>query len=386
MHDETIERTFAIDGRCSLEVSNISGSVQVQGGDEHEVAIRARKESRDGAGAAATQVEIEQHGNRVVARTRFPQGGLELLGWIDGRNRPADVHYVITCPRETDASLHGVSCSLDVRSLRGEVTTSAVSGATTVDDVDGRLSMNTVSGNLSARRVRGDVSAKAVSGRVSVTESESAQMRGNSVSGDISLETRRAPAGGAALSTVSGYGELSIPPQTPCTVTAHTVSGKVHCELPAEVITSKRTLWKARLNGGGPEVTLNSVSGNFRIRASSPSGLRDAPPASTTFVEQEPAPARNVEPPGPSAPGTPPSAWIPSAPPEPAVPPEPPAGPTPSADRVGSATDRVDSPASAQGGADDDETMRILKAIERGEMSVDDGLSRLQEIESRRKE
>lgn len=379
MQDETIERTFTIDGRCSLEVSNISGSVRVTGGDTHQVTIRARKESRNGPGAEATHIEIEQQGNRIVARTRFPQGGLELLGWLDGRNRPADVHYVVTCPRDTDAALHGVSCSLDVRSLRGSVTTNAVSGATTVEDVDGRLSMNTVSGNLTARRIRGDVNAKSVSGRVNVSESESAQMRGNSVSGDVSLETRRVLTGGASLSTVSGYCELSIPPQTPCTVTAHTVSGTVHCELPADVLTSKRTLWKARINGGGPEVTLNSVSGNFRIRTSAPGRLHAEPPPSTTFVEQEPAAAPESEMVHDTEPAAPPE------PPEPPVPPVPPAAPTAAVEEEA----RGAAPAAAPGGvagAEDDETMRILKAIERGEMSVDDGLSRLQEIESRQKE
>jgi hypothetical protein len=48
-------------------------------------------------------------------------------------------------------------------------------------------------------------------------------------------------------------------------VTLKTLSGDVRSELPADIIKAGRRNWQGRINGGGADVEMNSVSGDLRI-------------------------------------------------------------------------------------------------------------------------
>ncbi len=261
--DEIIERSFQTSGRPTIEVSNICGSIGVIGKDVPQVSIRATRRARNDQEFELTRVEMGQDGDRIWAKTSVAK---DVGAWAKWRQRPDDVWYVIECPRDSDVSINGVACSLEVSNVHGSVRTNAVSGRTSIADIDGVAAMNSVSGDVSADRIHGQVSAKSVSGRVDVANCMVEELRANSVSGSIRMETRTPLLQGASVSTVSGTCDLAIPNDMPATITTHSVSGAVYCSLPAQILETKRNRWRAHLRGGGPAITFNSVSGSLRVR------------------------------------------------------------------------------------------------------------------------
>jgi len=401
---ETVtEQVFAVQGAVMVDISNICGRINVRGSDRSDVTIRARKDTNGHeAVATATVIEMGQDGDRVWAKTQFRQGVGALYGLLENNGRPVDVFYDVECPRKATVSVNGLSCSLNVANIDGDVKTNAMSGRSEVSHVHGDLSMNSVSGALSATGATGRIRARSVSGRIDATDCHASEFRINTVSGAMRLDTRTLPEHGTSITTVSGRCELAIPRSSACTIVSHSVSGSVHCDLPANVLESKRSRWRATLNGGGTEITFNSVSGGLTVRPSSPStathnaqiaeatetpgpapaSARDMPPTSIDMVE----PARPAEPVAPMPPMRPMAPMEPMRPMEPMAPMAPmrpmtPREPMTSASSQG-ATVSADVPGekgSPESSGDD--MLQILKAIERGDISVDEGLARLDAME-----
>jgi DUF4097 and DUF4098 domain-containing protein YvlB len=92
------------------------------------------------------------------------------------------------------------------------------------------------------------------------------------VSGDLTLDTPLQPASHNVARTVSGNLHLRVPAGTGATVQMKSVSGTVRSDLPAEIIRSGRRHWQGRINGGGAEVELTTVSGDLTVEHSNTGG------------------------------------------------------------------------------------------------------------------
>jgi hypothetical protein len=316
--DTEINKVFQVGANCSVQVSNIQGTTRIEGWDKAEVQVRAWKHSGGRDADEMTEVEIYQEGDEVIVRTKVkPQ---EWLSWL-GMKHPAAVDYLINAPYQCRVSTPMVSGATTVKGIHNGLKLKSVSGDSSVEDIAGEVLLDTVSGNVNGYQVSGDIKAKTVSGDINLRASELKTLRGNTVSGDLRIETSLADQGEYDLGSVSGDLRLDVPPQTRCTVTLSTVSGDLRANLPHDIIEKKRTSKRYNINGGGVLVTMHSVSGDGKISA------REGQTASA-----EPS---------------------------------------------------VSSEAAAQPSADDDKPlnrMQILKMIEAGELTVEDGLARLQAI------
>lgn len=315
--DTEINKVFQVGADCSLQVSNIQGVTRIEGWDEAEVQVRAQKHSGGRDADEMTEVEIYQEGDEVIVRTKVkPQ---EWLSWL-GMKHPAAVDYIINAPHHCRVSTSMVSGATVVKGIHNALKLKSVSGDSSIEDITGEIVLDTVSGAINGYQVSGDVRAKSVSGDINLRSSELNSLRGSTVSGDLRIETGLAAQGEYDLGSVSGDLRLDVPSQTRCTVTLSTVSGDLRANLPYDIIEKKRTAKRYNINGGGVLVTMHSVSGDGKISAR----------------EGQAAPAES---------------------PAPKV--------------------------AAQPGADDDDDkpldrMQILKMIEAGELSVEEGLARLQ--------
>jgi DUF4097 and DUF4098 domain-containing protein YvlB len=323
---DVVEQQFEVDGTPSLSVISITGEITITTGEASIIQIRASKHGSRRR-MENTYVHITREGNRITAETRSGKGGV----WNLGKN-VCRVDYDVLVPRGCRVHAKTVSADVRVTGTAGPFEIETVSGDVSVDDVRGESTLTTVSGDATIRRMTGQLAGRTTSGDFTVQDSELWRFNLNSVSGDFRLHTPLTPNEHYHARTVSGDLLLAVPPDTGATVQLKTVSGDVQSDLPAEIIRAGRRHWQGRINGGGANVEMTSVSGDLHIArgSESPGGQ----PARQNF---EPRPTTD---------------WQPQAP----TPPEPPSPPQES------------------------ETTRILRDLEVGEISVEEALARLEAL------
>src|SRR5579859_2596367 len=257
--EEIIVEDFSVQSGAELSLSNISGSIDIQGRDESVVRMRATKSGSSQA-VANTRVEYEQSGNRVHIRTKGDKGGLLNLA----RNI-SSVHYVLTVPRDCQVRVESVSAEVRVRDLTAGARVQSVSGEVVIQNVHGESQINTVSGDAAAQALSGSLTLRTTSGDATVRNSRLSHFNLNSVSGDFAIETPLDVGQTYLARTVSGDLQLRLPAGTGATVQMKTVSGNVNSEIPADILRAGKRNWQGRINGGGATLEMNSVSGDLRI-------------------------------------------------------------------------------------------------------------------------
>lgn len=257
---ETIERTFNVIGTARLNVANISGSVDIQPGVDGVVSVSAAKHAN--GDVERTQIEIEQGADGSVSvKTDYQESVWRLFG-----QRPCDVDYIVRVPRDSVVSLRCVSSSGAVRGVSGELTLNTVSGNLVLADLSGSLRLNGVSGSMRGERLVGQMKVETVSGDVELRDCALSTLDISTVSGNISLETNAALADGPhRIHSVSGEVRLTVPAQTRCTVEGSSLSGHINSDFPVTRSQHMGQRWHVELQGGGPLIRFDSISGNLMI-------------------------------------------------------------------------------------------------------------------------
>jgi len=257
---ETIERTFTVGTPAQVRIANIRGQVHVQAGEDGLVHITAVKHPEDGD-SGRTEVCIGQGGDgQVWAETRFHGRRWHLFG----TGRPARVDYTVHVPRDCHLRVAVVSSSIHVEGLRGQIELHSVSGDMTLDDLGDQIEVQTVSGDARGQNLAGRARLKAISGRIHVNASHLTAAEAETVSGDIALEMPLGE-GPYRFKSVSGDVRLVVPAASAGTVIGKSVSGRARLALPVTASEHSRGHWRYEVQGGGPEVRFESVSGDLHI-------------------------------------------------------------------------------------------------------------------------
>lgn len=268
MTGDHVDQDFSVGSPARLVLNTVSGSVAVTTGDEGVIRVHATKAGSDDA-RANTRIEIEQDGDTVTVHTRNDRGN----GFFGKAGKMADVHYAITVPPAAEVELHSVSADVRVTGPVGSVRVQTVSGDVDIAEVQGESQLNTVSGDVTAARLSGTLTMHSTSGDARITDSSLRDFNLHSVSGDFHLDTPLTSGEHYYANTVSGDLVLSVPEGTGVTVQMKTVSGEVHSNFAqADVIKSGRRHWQGRINGGGANLEMHSVSGDLTIRGSGSNG------------------------------------------------------------------------------------------------------------------
>ncbi len=322
--EQRYERTFTVGQRAELTLRNVRGDIQISGWDRPEVSIVAVKTMGSEWGAHEsfdrTTVETDQDGSHIRVRTRAHTND-GLFGWMGIGRTPPRVSYTIKTPATSDVSLRTVNGNLRISGIIGAAYLRTVDGDIEIERLSGQIIVSSVSAAIRGNEIGGTVAIKAISGNVVFTRSQLTSFYAKSVSGDVELETTIDPAGSYEAGSVSGSFRLLVPPDSQASAELTSVSGRGSCELPCRVTEQDRRHWQATINNGGALIRLKSVDGSLTI-------------APTTRLTNAPAP-------------TPPAA-----------------------------------PAAAP--ADNEwPEMDILKSVERGEVSVEDAIARLAELDKK---
>ena len=261
MAQETIEKRFNVPTPAVLKVNNISGSVDIGTGDEGVIHIRAVKNTHP-EGGETTQVEISQEENGAVSVvTKYKD---QYLGWVIGSEKVCDVDYVIKAPRKCSFVIHGVSDDVHMVGFEGELKLKNVSGDISLQDITGSLSLDTVSGDISTVMITGEGQIKSVSGDIDLQGAQLSSIHVTTVSGDVSLHTAILK-GPYQFNTVSGDVQLLVPGDTHCNTELHSLSGEFFTNLPVSESRGGIGSNSAKLQGGGVEVSLKSISGDLSV-------------------------------------------------------------------------------------------------------------------------
>jgi Putative adhesin len=342
---EKLEHRFSVGANSELSVSNVSGRIGVTADDGSEIIVRHHK-TGSSRSLENTQVEVHQDGNRVTVQTKSGPVGLINFG------RASSVNYEITVPRDCSIRLHAVSADVDLRGSRAGAGIQTVSGKVGLCDIAGDITITTVSGDVVASELSGTLVARTTSGDGEFLTSRLRRFSVNTVSGDFTIDTPLITDEHCNAKTVSGDLELLLPADGGATIQLKSISGSVSCEVPAEIIKAGRRHWQGRVNGGGGNVDMNSVSGDLRIRRSR-AGAHPFPQGGRS-TDWSPIPPTPPE--APDAPAKP-RGWGPTSEPE-----------------VGEVPPTHSEP---QAASNDEETAAVLRALEQGEITVDEAMAKL---------
>lgn len=315
----SIQHTIGPRGRFTLRQA--SGEVTLRGVEGDTVRVR----SLDGDRALTEDFQIET-GEGFLELRQHEKFGLGVKLFSRGESPEVEVEVP-----------HGATISVETASA--EVQASDLSGTKRFRTASGELQLRRFAGALNAETVSGDVEidgqapldlvTTSISGDIRVRVPRLRRLDMGTTSGDVWLDAEMAGDGPFALRSISG--DVTIVGRSGFRVEAETITGDLSSELAhkRESMPGRRVLTVGR---PGPTLQFRSVSGDLQIVQP-----RDAAPE----------------------PLTPPTA------------PEPPKPPTP--------------PQAPGGAAPDVESTRleILRALERGEITVaeaTDRLARLDEV------
>jgi hypothetical protein len=323
------EIRHAIGHRGHIGLRVTSPDVEMRANDGETATVRVTFEIR-----AASETEADAFFERIKFHVDASQGWLEVAEPKDGMGgigalvrhftagERADARVEMDAPRAADVRVEGVSSDLTAIGFGGLQEYRTVSGDLVLDRVGGDIRIKGVSSDISLKAdlELPSLEIETVSGDVSAFAPAVGQLRIVTVSGDVDLETSLGDGPEHRVETVSG--DLSLGTQDGLTVEVRGLSSDANIRLPHRSEGS-RDRRRYVIGDGGPDLLFSSMSGDVEVR----------PPR-----RSRPTPPTPPVPPTPATPQTPP-------------PPSPPVS--------------------------DQAQLDVLRALERGEIDVDEAVRRL---------
>jgi hypothetical protein len=227
---DVFDRTIPLSAGSSFSLTNVNGSISVEGWDRDAVEVHAVKTARQSAAdLALVRIDTDSAPGRVSISTIYPPDNPD-------NDVEVTVDYTVHVPR---------------RVLLAQLAT--VNGAVRVSGVEGQGELRSVNGDIDVLRSAGAFSARTTNGGVYV-------------------ELLRLTAPGApslnpiTLETVNGSVALALPNDAAATVDARSLNGDFHSDLPMSLLSeySPRGV-RGRLGAGSIPIRLRTVNGAIRV-------------------------------------------------------------------------------------------------------------------------
>lgn len=325
----TLEQRIGPRGRFSLRQA--SGDIFVRGVEGDTVRVTSLDDK-----SLSDLFDIEVGEDRVEIRQR---DGLDL-GLRMFRNSSTDLRVEV--PHGARVSVETASADISASDLSGEKHFRTASGEVSAIRLAGVLQVETVSGEIEVEGAAPlDLTAKTVSGDVQVRLPSVRRLDIGTTSGDIRLDAELSGPGPFAMRSISG--DATIVGRAGFRVEAESITGDLSSDLP-----SKRDSMPGRkvliVGRPGPTLAFRSVSGDLHVAEP-----RDAAPIAVATTETAGAEGA--------------SAAAETAP-------------------AATSAEAADNP----GGSDvpdaaDDQRLDVLRALERGDLTVAEATDKLRELD-----
>src|SRR5690606_22510384 len=208
-----INETRPLDPDGKVEISNLKGSIQVRVWDKPEVHIGGS------LGRGVDSFDIRGDRDELEIVVRYPRMG-------NDRSEPTDL--VIDVPTLASLDIDGVAVQISVIGTAGRsLEIDSVSGATTVAGAPGKADIESVSGDLKLTLNSADVQAQSVSGSVALRGRLDGEVKAETVSGNIDVDSRGERVRRLTSTTVSGNATLRVGLADGGSIDAESVSGNI---------------------------------------------------------------------------------------------------------------------------------------------------------------
>lgn len=218
-----------------------------------------------GIGLERVAAKVERNVERSMRRMSKGFGPyMDPSSWAGGCD------YYIKVPYDCDLNLRTSTGDLSVEQVNGTLFIQSTSGDIRMQRVGGNLVVHSASGDITINGVEGKLGARSASGDIKGDKANLAEVSVNSASGDIELGLLRVPERGCEVHTVSGDLTLSLPADARVTAEVATLSGDISCGFQRDQVAynaQHRRGASLTINGGGPLARLGSTSGDVLIRA-----------------------------------------------------------------------------------------------------------------------
>lgn len=213
-----INQTRPLDPRGTVEIDNLKGRIQVRGWERNEVQVTGS------LGDGVEKLVVDGDKDHLTVRARYPKQ-------TDDRTGPTDL--VLQVPLRADLDIESVSADIDVAGVAaGDISVDTVSGEVTVAAAPGTADINSVSGDVHVTLNSSDVNVETVSGDVLLNGRLKGHVHGETVSGQLSINSNGEALRRLTTSTVSGDTTIRAALGDSGEIKSDTVSGDLHLRLP----------------------------------------------------------------------------------------------------------------------------------------------------------
>jgi DUF4097 and DUF4098 domain-containing protein YvlB len=266
-----VNRTVPADAAGEVEISNVSGTIDVRGWDRNEVQVTGE------LGDDVERLDVESSGGHTIVKVILPRGhigdGEATLEVKVPKGSTVEVGAV-----SADITSKGVLGTQRLKSVSGEVTADVSGDDSEVRSVSGdvtvrgsgkpiSLRVSSVSGSLDLMNGAGKLDVVTVSGDARVNMLETTEVRGRTTSGDLTVNAKLTRDGRVDVEGVSGDISLHLSAPGGLSTEIESFSGDISGCLAADKV--------ERVSKYGPGVRLNLravEAGGARVRAKTLSG------------------------------------------------------------------------------------------------------------------
>lgn len=217
---DEISKQFTLPAKALVDVSAISGSVDIKAIDGDMAIVQIERTARSRAELDCNKAVLEQAADKLTIKSETH--GCE--------NTQVTYRVLLSLPRTVDVSVHGIS------------------GPLNIGEIEGALRISGNSGNINL--------AQSGSGSV---------ISGNS--GTTTIKLRQLDARGLELNGNSGAIKLHVADELNVEVKVSGLSGSVSSELPNVKFNKTGAAdYQARIGSGGPTIHVGGSSGSISLR------------------------------------------------------------------------------------------------------------------------
>ncbi len=215
------EYRYSVGPKAGVSVNNPYGSISVKPSLGNTVVINAAVSSD------RVEVDNSQSGNRIEIQSHLLKGADAQTGRVD---------YEILVPADASITLHSSTGSLHAEKLHGDVTLEGSGATVDVRDItSAHVHVKTLNGPVTLTNVQdGHVEVDSLSGLVTLNRVSGPLVQVISTSGGINYTGDFGDAGEYRLTSHSGDIQAIVPDSTSADVSARSVRGEVHDDIPLQ--------------------------------------------------------------------------------------------------------------------------------------------------------
>lgn len=220
-----IDQTRALDPRGRIEVDNLKGRIQIRPWNRNEVHISGS------LGEGVEKLVIEGDRGNLVVRVQYPE---HIGAWRGDRTGPTDLQLQV--PLRADLEIESVSADIDIDGMApDDLNIDTVSGEVVAAAAPRHADINSVSGDVRVTLNSSDVQVETVSGDVTLRGRLGGEIHGETVSGNLVIDSAGARLRRLSTGTVSGDVTLRVGLVDGGEIKSESVSGDIRLRLPKTV-------------------------------------------------------------------------------------------------------------------------------------------------------